>query len=119
MKKLDLYAQLSRPFTLLPPLLGIISGSVCAWGSVHNPDPSRTLTLSVVLTVALGSLCASFLNAASNAINQITDLDIDRVNKPGRPLVTGALSCARRGSSPGSSTRWRSCRPGPWSSTRT
>lgn len=92
MKKLDLYAQLSRPFTLLPPLLGIISGSVCAWGSVHNPDPTRTLTLSVVLTVALGSLCASFLNAASNAINQITDLDIDRVNKPGRPLVTGALS---------------------------
>ena len=47
MKKLDLYAQLSRPFTLLPPLLGIISGAICAWGSVHNPDPSRTLTLSV------------------------------------------------------------------------
>ncbi len=92
MKKLELYAQLSRPFTLLPPLLGIISGSVCAWGSVHNPDPTRTLTLSVVLTVALGSLCAAFLNAASNAINQITDLDIDRVNKPNRPLVTGALS---------------------------
>lgn len=94
MKKLDLYLQLSRPFTLLPPLLGIISGAVCAWGSVHNPDPARALTLSVVLTVALGSLCASFLNAASNAINQITDLDIDRVNKPNRPLVTGALSLA-------------------------
>lgn len=94
MKKLDLYVQLSRPFTLLPPLLGIISGAVCAWGSVHNPDPARALTLSVVLTVALGSLCASFLNAASNAINQITDLDIDRVNKPNRPLVTGALSLA-------------------------
>ncbi|HSM14210.1 MAG TPA: UbiA family prenyltransferase [Thermoanaerobaculia bacterium] len=92
MKKLDLYVQLSRPFTLLPPLLGIVSGSVCAWGSVHNPDPARALTLSVVLTVALGSLCASFLNAASNAINQITDLDIDRVNKPSRPLVTGALT---------------------------
>ncbi|MCB9377448.1 MAG: UbiA family prenyltransferase [Holophagales bacterium] len=92
MKKLDLYVQLSRPFTLLPPLLGIISGAVCAWGSVHNPDPSRELTLSVVLTVALGSLCASFLNAASNAINQITDLEIDRVNKPNRPLVTGALT---------------------------
>lgn len=92
MKKLDLYAQLSRPFTLLPPLLGIISGAICAWGSVHNPDPARQLTLSVILTVALGSLCASFMNAASNAINQITDLEIDRVNKPNRPLVTGALT---------------------------
>lgn len=86
------YITLARPFTLLPPLLGIVSGAVCAWGSVHNPDPSRQLTLAVVLTVALGSLCASFLNAASNAINQIYDLEIDRVNKPDRPLVTGALS---------------------------
>ena len=92
MKKFDLYVQLSRPFTLLPPLLGIISGAICAWGSVHNPDPARHLSLSVLATVALGSLCASFLNAASNAINQITDLDIDRLNKPNRPLVTGALS---------------------------
>lgn len=86
------YSALARPFTLLPPLLGIISGAVCAWGSAHNPDPSRELTLSVLVTVALGSLCASFLNAASNAINQIYDLEIDRVNKPTRPLVTGAMT---------------------------
>lgn len=86
------YSDLARPFTLLPPLLGIISGAVCAWGSAHNPDPSRAVTASVLLTVALGSLCASFLNAASNAINQIYDLEIDRVNKPTRPLVTGEMS---------------------------
>lgn len=92
MSKLDLYKQLARPFTLLPPLFGILSGAVCAFGSVHNPDPSRQVTLSVIITVALGSLCASFMNAASNAINQIYDLEIDRVNKPDRPLVTGALS---------------------------
>ncbi len=91
-RTLPLYAALARPFTLLPPLLGIISGSVCAFGSVHNPDPARRLTLAVVATVALGSLCASLMNAASNAINQIYDLEIDRLNKPGRPLVTGALS---------------------------
>jgi len=86
------YVQLARPFTLLPPLFGIISGAICAWGSAHNPDPTRAVTASVVLTVALGSLCASFLNAASNALNQIYDLEIDRINKPSRPLVTGALS---------------------------
>lgn len=92
MRKLRLYAALARPFTLLPPLLGIISGAVCAFGSVHNPDPARQVTASVLLTVALGSLCASLLNAASNAINQIYDLEIDRVNKPSRPLVTGELT---------------------------
>jgi 4-hydroxybenzoate polyprenyltransferase len=32
------------------------------------------------------------LNAASNAINQIYDLNIDRVNKPKRPLPSGTLS---------------------------
>ncbi|HVT59060.1 MAG TPA: UbiA family prenyltransferase [Thermoanaerobaculia bacterium] len=90
--KLRLYAALARPFTLLPPLLGIVSGSVCAFGSVHNPDPAARLTGSVVATVVLGSLCASFMNAASNAVNQIYDLAIDRLNKPGRPLVTGELT---------------------------
>jgi 4-hydroxybenzoate polyprenyltransferase len=90
--KLALYVQLARPFTLLPPLLGIVSGAVCAFGSVHNPDPARQLTWSVIATVALGSLCAAFLNAANNAINQIYDLEIDRINKPSRPLCTGELS---------------------------
>jgi 4-hydroxybenzoate polyprenyltransferase len=35
---------------------------------------------------------AAVLNAASNAINQIYDLAIDRVNKPKRPLPSGTLS---------------------------
>jgi geranylgeranylglycerol-phosphate geranylgeranyltransferase len=86
------YVQLTRPFTLLPPLLGILSGAVCAFGSAHNPDPDARLTASVLFTVALGSICASLMNAGSNAINQIYDLDIDRVNKPDRPLTSGALS---------------------------
>ena len=86
------YLRLARPFTLLPPLLGIISGAVCAFGSAHNPDPARRVTWAVVLTVAIGSLCASAMNAASNIVNQIADLEIDRRNKPKRPLVTGEVS---------------------------
>ena len=86
------YVSLARPFTLLPPLLGIISGAVCAWGSAHNPDPSRAVTASVLMTVALGSICAAFLNAANNSLNQIYDLEIDRINKPKRPLPSGALT---------------------------
>ena len=86
------YIRLARPFTLLPPLLGIVSGAVCAFGSAHNPDPSRRVTWAVVLTVAIGSLCASLMNAASNIVNQIADLEIDRENKPERPLVTGEIS---------------------------
>ena len=86
------YVRLARPFTLLPPLLGIVSGAVCAFGSAHNPDPARRVTWAVVLTVAIGSLCASAMNAASNIVNQIADLEIDRTNKPDRPLVTGEIA---------------------------
>ena len=86
------YVSLARPFTLMPPLLGIISGAVCAWGSAHNPDPSRALSASVILTIVLGSACAAFLNAANNTLNQIYDLDIDRINKPKRPLPAGDLT---------------------------
>lgn len=90
--------RLARPFTLLPPLLGILSGAVCAFGSAHNPDPVRHVTPALLLVVVFGSFCASLLNAASNVLNQITDLAVDRVNKPERPLVTGeaSLPVARR-----------------------
>lgn len=92
MRRLKNYIALARPFTLLPPLLGIISGAICAWGSAHNPDPTRAVTASVILTVALGSACAAFLNAANNSLNQIYDLEIDRINKPKRPLPAGDLT---------------------------
>jgi len=97
---MERYLRLARPFTLLPPLLGIISGAVCAFGSAHNPDPLRRLTWAVVLTVAIGSLCASAMNAASNIVNQIADLEIDRKNKPKRPLVTGEVSIRRAWQTP-------------------
>ncbi len=76
----------------MPPLLGIISGAVCAWGSAHNPDPTRAVTASVILTIVLGSACAALLNAANNTLNQIYDLEIDRINKPKRPLPAADLT---------------------------
>jgi 4-hydroxybenzoate polyprenyltransferase len=87
--------ELARPFTLLPPLLGIVSGAVCTFGSAHNPDPVRDLSPAVLLTVVLGSLCAALLNAGSNVLNQVADLAADRVNKPGRPIPSGRATEAQ------------------------
>ena len=92
MSRIRTYIDFTRPFTLLPPTLGVISGAITAFGSASNPDPMRRVTLDVLLTVLLGSACAALLNAASNGINQYYDIDIDRKNKPGRHLVTGAIS---------------------------
>ncbi|MBI2017318.1 MAG: UbiA family prenyltransferase, partial [Candidatus Rokubacteria bacterium] len=89
-----LYFAFTRPFTLLPPTFGVVSGALCAFGSAHNPDPERRFSPSVILMIALGSLTAALLNAASNVINQYHDLEIDRRNKPLRPLASGAISPA-------------------------
>jgi len=83
------YIELARPFTLAPPALGVLSGAVTAWGAGHSRPP---VTLDLVLPVVWGTLMAAVLNAANNALNQIYDLDIDRVNKPKRPLPSGALT---------------------------
>src|SRR6185503_14173484 len=87
--KARLYADLARPFTLLPPALGVVSGAVTAWGAGHHKLP---VTAALVMPVVYGALMAAVLNAANNAVNQIYDLDIDRVNKPARPLPSGALT---------------------------
>jgi 4-hydroxybenzoate polyprenyltransferase len=91
-----LYFRFTRPFTLLPPLLGVVSGAITAWGSASNPHVlaglPRRFTAGIATMIVLGSLCAALLNAASNVINQYYDVANDRINKPGRPLITGEIS---------------------------
>lgn len=82
------YVQLARPFTLIAPALGFVSGSITAIGAY----PAEPWTMAVLWPPIIGAVMAAMLNAASNALNQIYDLEIDRVNKPARPLPSGRLS---------------------------
>ena len=58
--------ELARPFTLIAPALGMFTGSVIALGA----PPAVPLTLQVAAKIALGTLMAAVLNAASNTLNQ-------------------------------------------------
>jgi 4-hydroxybenzoate polyprenyltransferase len=87
--KARVFLDFARPFTLMPPALGVVSGAVTAWGAGHH---KVQVTGVLVMPVVFGALMAAVLNAANNAVNQIYDLDIDRVNKPARPLPSGALT---------------------------
>ncbi len=80
--------ELARPFTLVAPAIGFASGAVTAAGAA----PPSAWTWRLLTYPAIGAVMAALLNAASNALNQIYDLEIDRVNKPGRPLTSGRLS---------------------------
>jgi 4-hydroxybenzoate polyprenyltransferase len=85
------YLDLARPFTLAAPALGFISGALTAAGAA--PPEAWTSTLPVAPLI--GSVMAATLNAGNNALNQIYDLEIDRVNKPKRPLPSGRLTIAQ------------------------
>jgi 4-hydroxybenzoate polyprenyltransferase len=82
------WVDLVRPFTLLPPAIGMVSGALSAWGAGRAAASGGR----AVLLVAIGSLMASTLNAASNVLNQVHDLALDRVNKPERPIPAGLVS---------------------------
>jgi 4-hydroxybenzoate polyprenyltransferase len=82
------YVKLSRPFTLIAPAAGMVCWGLVAVGC-------GDFDLGAVWTkIALCALMAVFMNAASNGVNQIFDLDIDRINKPHRPLPAGRIGMA-------------------------
>ncbi|MEJ2010272.1 MAG: UbiA family prenyltransferase [Acidobacteriota bacterium] len=84
MRLVKLYWSFGRPFTLIPPMVGIFSGALIGYGATHVHIIPRDLILAV--------LAAGVLNAASNGINQICDFENDRVNKPHRPLPSGRMT---------------------------
>jgi chlorophyll/bacteriochlorophyll a synthase len=104
--RLKLYWEFSRPFTLLPPALGMISGAITALGA--DPkwqsdwiDPGWAFAqyigpdwLKILWYTIVGALMAAMLNVASNTLNQITDVVNDRINKPKRPIPSGRISIA-------------------------
>jgi 4-hydroxybenzoate polyprenyltransferase len=85
------YLDLARPFTLVAPALGFISGALTAIGAA----PRMPWSAALLVAPLIGSLMAALLNAGNNALNQIYDLAIDRVNKPKRPLTSGRLTIAQ------------------------
>jgi chlorophyll synthase len=85
------YLELSRPFTLVAPALGIATGAVTAYGAEDGP----AVTGRALLGVAVATVAAAILNAASNALNQVADRQIDAVNKPARPIPSGRLTPAQ------------------------
>jgi 4-hydroxybenzoate polyprenyltransferase len=70
-----------RPATLLAPIAGVLGGAIAAAGGW----PQSTGDLLVAVASAL------LLTGASNGINQIADIETDRLNRPERPLPSGAM----------------------------
>jgi len=86
--RLRTLADFARPFTLIAPALGFASAAATAIGAYPHETWSRELLVPPVI----GAIMAAVLNIASNGLNQIYDFEIDRINKPRRPLPSGRMS---------------------------
>ncbi|MCF7831975.1 MAG: geranylgeranylglycerol-phosphate geranylgeranyltransferase [Candidatus Marinimicrobia bacterium] len=74
------YFKLSRPANLI-----LVATVVLIASTLFNPFPS-------IWRVLLAIICTTFITAAGNALNDMCDIEIDRINKPNRPLPSGDLS---------------------------
>jgi geranylgeranylglycerol-phosphate geranylgeranyltransferase len=80
-KKFKAYFQMSRPvnvlitFVSIPVACWIAGGAACSW--------------SIIL---LSGMTGALVAAGANAINDAFDIEIDRINRPDRPLPRGVLT---------------------------
>ncbi|UCE36915.1 MAG: UbiA family prenyltransferase [Thermoplasmata archaeon] len=103
-KKVRGFIDLFRPFTLLAPLIGGICIGLMGWAS-KNPFPENDLPFLYFdhhfpflqyhhgfLELLIGASTLVLLNAASNALNASYDVEIDKINKPYRPIPSGIIT---------------------------
>ncbi len=99
-KRFRAFIDLVRPFTLLAPLFGGLSGSflgLIVEGKLSTPyltiEPPFFIWGGLPFIEMLsGIVSLVLLNAASNTLNQVYDRDIDKINKSYRPIPAGIVS---------------------------
>lgn len=80
--------DLVRPFTLAAPFL--VSMAIATASLVYNRN-QIPINPDWAITVGQTSLTIVIVNAASNALNQATDVEADRISKPYRPIPKGII----------------------------
>ena len=84
------YIDLFRPFTLFAPF--VVSMAIAVASLVYNLE---NIDVNKVhdwwVTVGYTSFTIVLVNAASNALNQSTDFEADKISKPYRPIPRGIV----------------------------
>jgi geranylgeranylglycerol-phosphate geranylgeranyltransferase len=83
------YLDLFRAFTLIAPF--VVSMSIIAASIAVKINSGGTVDSNWWLTVGYASATIAIVNAASNALNQATDVETDKISKPYRPIPKGIV----------------------------
>jgi geranylgeranylglycerol-phosphate geranylgeranyltransferase len=78
-KRLLVFIEISRPHNMMVAAFGAVAGYVVSGGRS-------------VAEVWVAALFTALVTGAGNVINDLYDAEIDRVNKPQRPLPSGRMS---------------------------
>lgn len=78
----------SRPHTVIGTVVSVVALWVLATQAANRP-PLAPLVLGALVLTLIGALAT---NVYIVGLNQLTDVKIDRINKPYLPLASGALS---------------------------
>ncbi len=82
--------DLFRPFTLAAPF--IVSMSIMVASLIYNYNRNLIHKISDWwITVGQASFTIVLVNAASNSLNQATDVEADKISKPYRPIPRGII----------------------------
>ncbi|TKY72726.1 Naringenin 8-dimethylallyltransferase 2 [Spatholobus suberectus] len=83
---LDAFYRFSRPHTIIGTALSIISVSLLAVEKSSDISPAFFIGLLEAVIAAL------FMNVYIVGLNQLSDIEIDKINKPYLPLASGEYS---------------------------
>ncbi len=82
--------DLFRPFTLYIPF--VVSMGIMTASLIFNLDPNNiVIPEDWWITIGQASFTIAIVNAASNALNQATDVKADKISKPYRPIPKGIV----------------------------
>jgi len=80
MKKLTALLELTRPINNLIAFMAVYLGGIISVDFYFSRE------------IILASLSGMFISAGGNVVNDYFDIEVDRVNKPQRPLPSGRVS---------------------------
>ena len=83
------FFDLIRPFTLLAPIIVSTCFMIASFFYSHRTDDLLSIFWNTIIPA---SFTLAIVNAASNALNQYTDVKTDKISKPYRPIPRGDIT---------------------------
>jgi 4-hydroxybenzoate polyprenyltransferase len=91
-KKIRGLIDLIRPFTLLAPAIGGTAAALIGLCIANASYLTAPLIMAHLTDLIWGVSTLVIVNAASNSLNAAYDVDIDKINKPYRPIPSGVVT---------------------------